>query len=247
VTVLAALARFFFTSNYFRVKEVVTAREKGVTLSYLVGRNIFLIDLKEQARILTELYPMYKQVRMVRVLPHRIFVDFLPRVPIASIRLYKFYSVDEDGVLFDVPRASAGAEGPLIVGLETKIFGPKAGKRYTVKELKAALDIIREVQANRLLRYWKVKKIDVTNPANISLYMDVPARLPQTIGPAALRAVDPLEVKIGPDDIRAKITILAGLLIQLKNDWLTIKYMDLRFREPVVKFKDAGARNNERR
>ena len=228
----ATLARFFFTSKYFRVKEAVTAQEKNISLSYLVGRNIFSIDLKEQARILTELYPMYRKVRMVRILPNRIFVDFLPRVPVAYIRLYKLYSVDEDCVLFDVPQGRAATDLPLIVGLETKVFGPKAGKKYATKDLTLALDILGQAQSNRLLRYWRILRIDVSSPANTEFYMDAPAR---TQG-------EPLVVKIGPDDIRSKMAILTGLLIQLKNDWLTIKYIDLRFKEPVIKFKDANAK-----
>jgi hypothetical protein len=35
---------------------------------------------------------------------------------------------------------------------------------------------------------------------------------------------------------------LASLFIQLKKDWFNIKYIDLRFKEPVIKFKDKDAK-----
>ena len=244
----AVTIRFFTTAKYFRVTDVVSIQEKGVTLSHLVGRNIFSIDLREQAHLLTERYPIYKQVRLVRVLPNRIFVDFLRRRPLGLIRLYKLYSVDEDCVLFDVPQEAAGIDLPLIVGLETKIFGPKAGKKFAVRELELALSIIKEAQANRLLRSWKMRRIDCSLPANAAFYLEVPIRLPsdgqaqRTSKLALLAKADLLEVKIGADTIRTKMGILSDLLIQLKNDWLTIKYMDLRFKEPVIKFKDTNVK-----
>jgi hypothetical protein len=48
-----------------------------------------------------------------------------------------------------------------------------------------------------------------------------------------------LEVKIGQGDISDKMRVLGELFIQLKKDLSNIKYIDLRFKEPVIKFKNA--------
>ena len=44
-----------------------------------------------------------------------------------------------------------------------------------------------------------------------------------------------LEIKIGQDNIRDRINILSNLLIQLRDELGNIKYIDLRFKEPVIK------------
>jgi hypothetical protein len=48
-----------------------------------------------------------------------------------------------------------------------------------------------------------------------------------------------LELKIGQDGIRDKIGVLGDLLQQLEKDLSNIRYIDLRFKEPAIKFKDA--------
>jgi len=132
-----------------------------------------------------------------------------------------------------VPKGLEETELPVIVGLETKISQAKSGKRYNIKELALALDIIKEFKVNNTLQKYEIKRIDVANLANVSLFLellDYPKGLATTV-PGIL------EVKMGQDGASDKIRVLGDLFNQLNNDLTNIKYIDLRFKEPVIKFK----------
>jgi hypothetical protein len=46
------------------------------------------------------------------------------------------------------------------------------------------------------------------------------------------------QVKIGQDEIKNKMNILSNLIASVKKDLGNIAYIDLRFKEPVIKFKN---------
>jgi cell division septal protein FtsQ len=124
-------------------------------------------------------------------------------------------------VLFDITPELGQPDLPLILGLDTKIFGPKLGQKYNIRELMLALNIIKAVQKNNELKDCKIKKIDVAYPNNTSFFI-----------------AEGLQIKLDEDDIEGKINILSTLLIRVKDELVNIKYIDLRFKEPVIKFKD---------
>jgi len=217
-------------SDYFNVKEVASSEANAIDLSYLKGKNIFNIDLMDESRDILSAYPDYKAIKVARVLPNRLFVSFIRRKPFALVKLYRYFAIDESGVFFYPPAEVPAVDLPVVTGLETKIFGPRPGKAYNVSELVLVLHILKEVKRNRLLKNCKLTRIDVANMANASIFIPCPG---QSLAPCEL------EVKLGREKIKDKITILAGLLIDAKNDLSRIKYIDLRFNDPVIKFKDA--------
>ena len=228
------------TSDYFRVKEIVLKEPDISGLSYLKGKNIFSIDLKSESRDIIEVYPNYKKIRLVRVLPDRIFADFIKRNPVAFVKLYRYFALDEDGVLFYAPQHPEEVELPVILGLERKIFSPKPGRSYNNKELMLALSIVNESRKNRILKDYRIKRIDVGNIANTSILVLFPEEeISDGLKKEKIRAPEGLEVKFGEDNIKEKISILAGLIMQGRSELANIKYIDLRFREPAIKLKNA--------
>jgi len=220
--------------DYFKTKDIAFNKsEKAFDFSYLLGRNIFTIDLKKESGYITGLYPAYKNIRLCRILPNRLFIGFTDRNPLAYVKLYRYFYVDSDRALFDFPQGRPTQDLPVIIGLERKIIGPKTGNQYNIKELITALNIIKETEANGLLRKYTIERIDVANPANISCFV----RLSGYSQGHVVTDFAALEVKMGQDDTGAKIRILAELFAQLKDDISKIQYIDLRFKEPVVKFK----------
>ena len=221
--------------DYFKIKDIIINKPEGTfDFSYLSGSNIFNIDLKKESRYISELYPVYKNIRLFRILPNRLFIGFTERNPVAYVKLYRYFCVDDEGVLFDMPQWREASDLAVIIGLERKIAGPKPGRQYNSKELAAALNIIKESERNDLSRKYKIERIDVSNPAGISWFI---SRLDYPNG-KALAGFKAIEVKIGTDDIGDKIRVLAGLFAQLNDGVSNIKYIDLRFKEPVVKFNE---------
>lgn len=232
--VIIQLARVLRDLNYFKIKNITLSehKERVSDFSYLEGRNIFNVDLLKESKSISGLYPSYKKIRIIRILPNRLFIDFIKRKPIAYIKLYRNFYVDDDFVLFDAPEHLGGsglslpqaqsADLPVITGLETKIFGAKSGRKYYIRELEIALDIIKNFNTNRRLRDNKIQRINVLNADSITFYVS-----------------GNLEIKFGQESIKDKIDTLSGLLINVKNDVNNIEYIDLRFKEPVIKYKNA--------
>lgn len=237
VIVIIFLALFFIigyiyramrVSDYFRVRDIVTRMPDFADLSYLKGKSILSIDLKKESRYLLNYFPDYSGVRITRVLPNRIFVDFLKRKPLAYVKLYKYFCVDKTGVLFHPLNLPELKDLPVINGLETKIFKARPGVKCNINNLALALNIIKELEANSILKDFKIKKIDAANASNTLVLLSLP-----------LEAVEYLEVRVDDNDIKQKVIILSGLVLGAKDNLRNIKYIDLRFAEPLVKFKDA--------
>jgi hypothetical protein len=229
------------TSEFFKVREVVAFGGNADALTYLKGKNIFSIDLDREAWAISQVNPDCRKVVLVRNLPDRIIVYFNRRKPVALIKLYKAFVIDDEGVLLNAQDSAEEADLPVIVGLETKIFGAKAGKRYTSPELTLALNIIGELKSNRFLKSYKIRRVDVTNLQNAAFFIPFLALSADKVQPqqGSPRSLEGLEVRIGTDNIKNKMMMLAGIFLQSKNDILNIKYVDLRFKDPVIKLRDA--------
>lgn len=249
--VLGYIWKSFNNYDYFKLKEIVYGNiidAKKVNLSYLIGKNIFSIDLEKELEFVLGLFPQYYKVRLTRVLPNRLFVDFLRRSPMAVLNQCRNFTFDDSGALFYFDSSSAqplagmplrtgalaGAVGedlelPVIAGLEKKILRPKPGQRYDFKELILALNIIKIARADKIVKNFKIKKIDVASPFSASIFF---SRQELLAAPLAF------EVKIGYGNIKDKLNILSDLVMQGKNELDKIEYFDLRFKEPVVKLRN---------
>jgi cell division septal protein FtsQ len=237
--ILGYIWRVLFTSDYFRVKGVIANQASTIDFSHLKGKNIFSLSLPRESENIARSCPDCSRVRLARIIPDRIYVEFVKRQPIALIKLYRYFAVDADGYIFSSSLEPQDSGLPVILGLETKIFGPKAGNRYNNRELSVALLILKEAGKNRLFRDYKIQKVIIAGVDNIAI--QIPISLGQNTY-ANWKAPGKngfLEIKIGQGDTRDKVAIMAGLINQEKNNLESIKYIDLRFKEPVIKFKDA--------
>ncbi|MDD5561196.1 MAG: cell division protein FtsQ/DivIB [Candidatus Omnitrophica bacterium] len=222
------------TSDFFSVKQVFV-RNSAESFEYLKGRNMFDLELNNESAKALSHCPDCHRVRFLRILPNYLIVDFVKRQPVALVKFYKNYAVDQQGVFFNPTGSEEEAALPVIYGLETKIFGPKPGVKYNRPELDLALNIIKDFKANRALRTFTLKRIDVSSLQSAGLFVLLPKqavdytkRIPQVewLG---------FEVRIGEGNIKQKLMILGGLLMQPDKEWVNIKYIDLRFNEPVIK------------
>ncbi|MCG8429923.1 MAG: hypothetical protein MJA29_01960 [Candidatus Omnitrophica bacterium] len=232
ILLAAAWSGWWFINHapYFRVREIIVRGGVKPDLLHLKGKNIFSIDMEKESGYLAESFPDYSRIRMVRVLPDRIFVDFMKRDPVALVKLYKDFALDDEGVLFYALGDVGKMALPVIIGLETKLFGPKPGRRYNIKELNAALQVVLLSRRSPVLRNYDITAIDVTRPAQTYFTL---SRRTESGYPHEM-----IEVKIGIDNIRQRVAILAGLLRESSEDFGKIRYIDVRFKDPVIKFKD---------
>ncbi len=237
--IMGYIWRTLTTSDYFKVSDIIGKEVLNIDLSYLKGKNIFTLDLPGESATIAKVCPDCLRVRLARVLPDRVFLEFVKRKPVALVRLYRYFAVDQEGVFFPSSSGPQDSGLPLIIGLETKLFGIKPGKRCDVKELALALSIIKEVKKARLLKDFQIQKIEVAGVDDITVSMPL---VPKSSGYSDWQAIEKqkfLEIKISQGNIVEKVAIMAGLINQEKQNLSNIKYIDLRFKEPVIKFKDA--------
>lgn len=227
--IIGYIWKVFTTSDFFAVSQVIV-RNSDRSFDYLKGRNIFSLDLKSESWRASLSCPDCRKVRIARILPNCIFVDFLKRKPVALVKFYKDFAIDEQGVLFYPNAAIEEAGLPVIFGLETKIFAPRPGTKYKRPELDLALSILKEFRVNRSFGGFTLERIDVVNPESASFFILLPkSGTAESMG---------FEVRTGPNNIREKMVILGGLVIQARKEWANIKYIDLRFKEPVIKLNN---------
>ncbi|MDD5120645.1 MAG: cell division protein FtsQ/DivIB [Candidatus Omnitrophica bacterium] len=226
------------TSDFFSVKQVVVRNSEGY-FDYLKGKNIFSLDLDSLSQRVLAGCTDCRKVRFSRVLPDCIVADFVYRQPAALIKFYKNFVVDDQGILF-YPSSDINQAGlPLIYGLETKIFAPKLGIKYKRPELDLALNIISEIKSNRIFKDFTLKSIDVSSLASASFFMLLPPQAGEhTLVKTQIERFG-FEVRLGPGNIKQKLMILGGLIMQARKDWGNIKYIDLRFKEPLIKLNNA--------
>jgi len=225
------------TSDFFAVK-MVYARNSDQQFEHLKGRNIFSLNLAQEAWRAQLKCPDCRKVRFTRILPNSLVVDFLKRKPVALVKFYKNFAIDEQGVLFIPDVTTEELELPVIYGLETKIFAPQPGMSYKRPELVLALSIINEFKANKSFMGFTLKKINVGNPQNAGFFMLLPRQIVNSVLPASAAEWLGFEVRTGANNLRQKMAILGGLVIQERKEWANIKYIDLRFKEPLIKLNN---------
>lgn len=211
------------SSDFFTVRQVVV-RNSDAGFDYLKGRNIFLLDLKTESLKARLGCTDCLTVRFARIFPNCVFVDFVKRNPIALVKSSRDFEMDKQGVLF-YPAGSSAAGLPVVYGLKGRLT---PGTRYNRPDINLALGIIAEFNANGNLKDFSLTRVDVANLESAWFFMVLPKQ--GWIG---------FEVRTGENNIRAKMMVLGGLVKQARDEWARIKYIDLRFTEPVIKFKDA--------
>lgn len=245
ITLLAGLYywRVFKKLDCFRIRRVIARYGNNEVadnigdFSYLKGRNIYELNLSREARNIEESYPSYKKVRLIRFLPDLLIIDFIKRKPLAFIKSTRVFFIDESLTLFEWLNTTEELDLPQIIGLERKVSAAKYGSKLYIPEVVLALDIIKKTKSNRQLKDYKIKKVDVSSLSNASIFILVPNGLLDYTKRQFPNTSEYLEIRIGQEDIDNKIAILATLFTQVRNNLSNIKYMDLRFKEPVIKFK----------
>ena len=209
-----------FDFRYFKIKTVEIDR----TLSFLDkrdfaslnGKSIFNVDVVRFQRSLMDKYPQMAQANMTRKFPDRILVLARKRAPFAQVYIQnKTFLIDDQGIiLFGAPEK--GEELPLISGIFSRrriTTGSALGGESTL----LALNIIKGFQNNHSFSPYVVKKIDVDNLKEIDFHLS-----------------NGLKIIVDKTDIERKMNTLAMVLSRNRLDTEQVKYIDLRFKDPIL-------------
>jgi len=204
--------RFYDDKNVLRRVDFSNIEDKDV-----LGANIFLVDLKSFKDRLELKHPELRDIIVRRALPNKLIVQARRRLPVAQVYGDRPYLIDKDGV-FLMDAKNSAEDIPLISGIRAI---PSRGSSVQKEKINKALFLIYALSVNKKLSGYKIKTIDVSDGRNISFFLNA-------------NDADKVEIKIGENEFIKRIDMLATVLEQLGRDIGRVKYIDLRFEDPIV-------------
>ncbi|MFA5088214.1 MAG: FtsQ-type POTRA domain-containing protein [Candidatus Omnitrophota bacterium] len=211
-------------SGMFVINEVVADQSVSFIsspyLTRLKGENIFDVDLKGIQNKLAHQYPQLSQVSVIKQFPNKILVKGKKRNIFAQVAIRnRWVTIDADGVaLFE--SAEMDNRVPLIKGIKMKDPHVYIGYALPGEQLKVAVRIIKAFKSNGGFFDFPLLWVDVGNLSKISLSL-----------------FGNLEVIVDRYKIVQKLSTLELLLSQKKINFEEVRYIDLRFNEPVLRKK----------
>lgn len=213
---------FFLQSGFFTIKEVLFTGNVGNAVSGEIeklnriysGMNIFKVDLQKIKRMIASDMPEVKKVEVHRKMPDTLAVDIFSRNPAAVIDSSGGIVVDRDGVVLAV-----GTEREDLIrirGLNFILNVPGRGEKIRSRALTKAMILISGI--DRRLRGYRdrIAFIDISDENNIII------------------GVDGVPVKMGEGDYVTKLDTLRSMMRDPQLDFNEIRYIDLRFTDPVI-------------
>ncbi len=211
----------FSHMDYFRIQSVsidpslqfINKRD----LNNIIGKNIFTIDLKGVQRRLDYKYPQASQLKISRIFPDQISVIAKQRMPYAQIQIQnQVATLDEENVVLSLGKKK-DKDLPDIVG--AKLNNPQLVLGLPLKgsDILIAMKIIKFFKAESSLASHSIRKINIENLSKIYFTLS-----------------NQLEIIIDQDKIAHKIRVLNVVLSRGELDLEKVKYIDLRFKEPII-------------
>jgi cell division septal protein FtsQ len=229
---LAALALFMtvrgflYGSAYFKLKRVSTESmfldQRAVSsvnnqiLKNYGGRNIFNVPLNGIGQSLKRIYPDAKDISVRLILPDRLTVTIRFRRPVALVRDFRLYPVDDEGFVLASVSPIYLRDLPVIEGAGIRYSEKRAGKSSS-ERLRMALELLGAVRSSRYLSQYGVASINTSNMSNMSYRMK-----------------NGIEVFAGSDDFPARLAMLEGTLRDPRLDKGKIRYIDISTKDVVI-------------
>jgi len=215
-----ALWSYVQRADAFRISHVSLPSNSPLELPEpVIGQNLWAVDLQALSERLQRQQPSLKEVRVIRQLPNALRVDAIPRIPVAQVRLDRWYPVDRDG--FILPTASEESAGRLIrlVGVDRTPGVLRVGKQNTDERLQLGLRVLARLQRAPALVARRLIEINVADPQQVRFVLE---------GETEVRCGSEAELEGHLARLQAALRALA------KRQEFAVQYIDVRFQEPVV-------------
>lgn len=224
----AAMSSYFRHSRLFLVRNISVAEGLGSLdipeLTRLKGNNIFGIDLGMVEEKIQEKYPQIADLRVLRRFPDEICVLGTHRSAVMAVLMDgRQLSVSVDGFFIGAVDRSDGAILPVVKGLaRQKTLPGTAIEDPNVSIAFQLVDLFRKEQALAAL---ELKGVDLSDTARIVC----------VVGSDKTR----FDVVMDKDNLAARVHTLSVIIGRTDIALEEVKYIDLRFNEPVIGKKKA--------
>ncbi len=181
------------------------------------GENLITLDLVGVQEVIKRKHPEFKEVRVARVLPNRVEILLKRRTPVAQMAYSRFIQVDKDLVILPGSSVMPFKNLTIIEGAPLPGEGLFVGVIVRDEMTKKALKLAELIKRSNLLRKHLLTKVDISDPKNISFFVD-----------------NDIEIKIGNLHIIERLKVLDQTLKTIELDRSKIRYIDLRFDDVVI-------------
>ena len=226
LTAFTGIKNFLYRSDYFRLKAIdiedafLDDRSISSISAHLINlykdRNIFRLNLKYIEEYLRTSNPDTKEIVVSIKPPDTLAIKMKSRKPIAIVRGERYYPIDEDGVVLSGLQVVSFKDLPVIEGVDVAP-GAKKAARNSSKNLKFAIDLIKELKRSVFIARYGVDTIDAGNPKNLSFYLR-----------------NGVEIRIGFENFRERLVMLDNTLRDPRLLLDRIMYIDLRFKDVII-------------
>ncbi|MBF0331435.1 MAG: FtsQ-type POTRA domain-containing protein [Candidatus Omnitrophica bacterium] len=215
-------ASFLRSSPLFVVRDISMADSlqqlEIPELLKLRGQNIFYVDLAKIESRIRQKYPQLSNLHVMRRFPDQIFVMATQREPFAAVAFdNRICVIDRNGFMMGPPLKD---QPPLAVirGLKSQRVAP--GDQVSDENVRLAIEIITLFHQDGRLPGFVLSSLHVNDPTRITCDIQK----------------DGLEFQVIIDKEHRvqRLKTLSDVLTRGGLDLLQIKYMDLRFGEPVI-------------
>ncbi|MEW6009437.1 MAG: hypothetical protein AB1629_07375 [Candidatus Omnitrophota bacterium] len=218
-------------SNFFTIKKVKIKGDIGwleQSVKFLLGENLFFVDLSRAKKILIHQNPEIETINFNKLWPDTVYIRFTLKQPIAILEPGQL-AVDRNGFLLELEKFKNGkVDGlPMISGIPIKQFALRG--RLISEQWLNAFEIINLFSKEQALNDYKLTKVEVGQVSENSLFIkkrNASAEVPAII------------IKIGEGKILDKLKMLEIFFKKANVDWPRVNYIDLRFKEPIVGLKN---------
>jgi cell division septal protein FtsQ len=211
--------RFGRDAEVFRITQVLLPAQSSLKVrDTLIGTNIWDLDIRSLAEELKRQEPSLKEVRVVRRLPNAVRIDPIPRLPVAQVKLDRWYAVDRGG--FILPNGQAEPDGRLVQlsGFRQAGIPLRAGRENSEDRLAMALRVLGTLRRNPSLLSRRLVEINVADPQQIRFSLE-----------------GETEIRCGSEtELDAHLGRLRSALKAIGRRSLDARYIDVRFQEPVI-------------
>lgn len=207
-------------ADYFKVKIIsIDPALQSISrrdLKYVLGNNILFLDLKAIEKDLLRKYPFVSQLKIVKHFPNQISIEAKQRFAVLQIKGSRgYYVVDTSGVVMAIASEQNPAL-PVALGLDYPgrlVLGKTLSTRKTDWALRiaAVFSMIPELSS------YPLASVDVGNLFKIELTL-----------------TNNLRVIMDDERVEERLTVLGKMLSRGNLNLSRIKYIDLRFKEPVL-------------
>ncbi len=181
------------------------------------GENLIQLDLVSVQQVIKRNHPEFKEVKVRRVLPNRVEILLKRRTPVAQVAYSRFVQVDKDRVVLPNSSSTPFRNLPVIEGAPLPRRGLAVGAILEDAGTKRALWLMDIVKRQNILRKHLLTKVDIADVRNTSFIVD-----------------NSIEIRIGNGHFIERLKILDQILKTQPLDPAKVRYIDLRFDDPVV-------------